>query len=263
MAILLMAGIVSGGIMGYSHAEAVPAAVAAETASVAQAAIDKASADKKHLFLFVSEDDTAETAASKSAFEAAVGKLSDSAELAFIDRTSAAEKDIVEKFQLSTAPMPLVLAFAPNGAITGAYYGERLKDPKLEDSIASASEQQCLKALQDRKLVFLCLQNAATKSNDVAMQGVNDFKSDTRFAEFTEVVQIDPASAGEQAFLAKLKIDPKITEATTAFLAPPGSLVSTVTGATSKDALVASLTAATSGGCGAGGCGPKGCGPAK
>ncbi len=243
------------------EAKAVPASIPSE--SVAQAAMKKAADGKKHLFLFVSVNDGEETATAKRVLEAAATKLGDKAELAFIKRDDAAEKDTVEKFQLARAPMPIVLALAPNGAITGAYFGEKLKDPQLQDSIASESEQQCMKALQDRKLVFVCVQNATTTSNDVAMKGVDEFKADTRFAQFTEVVKTDPAADTEQSFLTKLKIDPKATEATTAFLAPPGALVSKVSGATTKDALVSALMAASSGGCGAGGCGPKGCGPKK
>ena len=239
------------------------ASVQASTPSESRglAAIKAATDANKHLFLFVSENDSEETASAKRAFEAAAGKLGDTAQLTFIDKNEASEKPVVEKFQLNRAPMPIILALAPNGAITGAFFGEKLKDPQLQDSIAGVGEQQCVKALQDRKLVFLCLQNTATKSNDAAMQGVNDLKADTRFAQFTEVVTIDPSADAEQSFLAKLQLDPKMTEATTAFLAPPGVLISKVTGATNKDALVAALVAASSGGCGAGGCGPKGCGP--
>ncbi len=250
-----------------------PASVAPETLpsapestpseSVAQAAVKKAANEKKHLFLFVSENDSEETETAKRAFEAAATKISDKAELAFIKRDSAAEKDFVEKYQLNRAPMPIVLVFAPNEAITGAYFGDKLKDPQLQDSIASESEQQCMKALQDGKLVCLCAQNATTTSNDTAMQGVNDFKADTRFAQFTEVVTIDPAAAVEQSFLTKLKIDPKTTEAITALLAPPGTVVVKVAGATTKDALVSALMAASSGGCGPKGCGPSGCGPSQ
>jgi len=249
-----------------------PAALASVQAStpsesVGQAAIKKAADENKYLFLLVSENDNEETATAKRVVEAATSKLGDKAQWASIDRNSASEKALAEEFQLSRAPVPIVLALAPNGTITGAFFGEKLKDPKLEESIAGESEQRCLKALQDRKLVFLCLQNAATKSNDVAMQGVNAFKADAQFAQFTEVVTIDPSAQAEQSFLAKLKLDPKMTEATTAFLAPPGSIIKTISGATTKDALLASLQAASSGGGGCGpssaGCGPKGCPPKR
>lgn len=249
-------------------AAATPAAVAAvqpsaPSGSIAQAAIERAATENKHLFLFVSENDNEEALSAKRALEVAASEIRDKAEWASIKRDSAAEKEVIAKFQLDRAPMPIVLALAPNGAITGAYFGENLKNPPLQDSIASSGEQQCLKALQEQKLVFLCLQNAATTSNDAAMQGVNDFKADSRFAKFTEVVTVDPADATEQKFLAELKLNPQLTEATTIFLAPPGSLVSTITGATNKDALVSTLMAATAGGCGPKGCGPKGCAPAK
>ena len=240
-------------------ASAAPAAVSAE--SVAQAAMKMSAEANKHLFVFVSQDDNEQTLTAKRVIETAMGKLGDTAEAAFIDRDSAAEKDFVEKYQLGRAPMPIVLALAPNGAVTGAYFGEKLKDPQLQTSIASASEQQVLKALQDQKVVLLCAQNATTKSNDAAMKGVNDFKADKRFADFTEVVTIDPAAPAEQPFLAKLKLDPKATEATTALLAPPGAVVTKVNGATNKDALVSALMAASSGGCGAGA--KSGCCPAR
>jgi hypothetical protein len=242
-------------------APAEPASTASE--SVAQAAMKKSADEKKYLFLFVSENDSPETATAKGAVEAAAAKISDKANVSFINSTSAAEKETVDKFRLQGAPMPIVLALAPNGAITGAYFNEKLKDPQLQDSIAGTSEQQCIKALQDGKLVFLCAQNATTTANDTAMQGVNDFKADEKFAKFTEVVTLDPASAADQPFLTKLRIDPKITEASTTLVAPPGSLVSQVSGATTKDVFVTALTAATSGACGPKGCGPKGCEPAK
>ncbi len=238
-----------------------PAVSAGE--SVAQAAMKKASDAQKYLYLFIAGNDSEETATARRAVEAAVAKLADKADAAFINKDSAAEKGIIEKLRLAGAPMPIVLAMAPNGAITGAYFAEKLKDPQLQDSIAGAGEQQCMKALQENKLVFLCVQNDATKSNDAAMQGVNEFKADARFSEVTEIVKVNPASAPDQGLLAKLKVDPAVTEATTVFVVPPGSLVSKVEGATSKDALVSALTAATSGGCGGGKCGPGACGPKK
>jgi hypothetical protein len=264
----LTAGTASAQAPSAELATAAPPAVPADPGaaageSLAQAAMKNAADAQKYLYLFVSEKDSEETATARLAVEAAAAKLGDRAQLAFIKRDSAAEKDVVEKFGLNRAPLPIVLAIAPNGAITGAYFAEKLKDPQLQDALASVGEQQCMKSLQSGRLVFLCAQNGATKNNDAAMQGVNDFKADARFAEFTDIVKIDPSAEADKAFLAKLQIDPTVTEAITAFLAPPGALVSKVSGATSKDALVAALTAATSGGCGPGACGPKGCGPVK
>ena len=107
-----------------------------------------------------------------------------------------------------------------------------------------------MKQLQDSKLVFVCVQNDKTKSNDAAMQGVRDFKADARFASATEIVMLDPTDSAEASFLADMKIDPKTEEAMTVFLAPPGSAIAEYKGATDKAELVATLQKASSGLCG-------------
>jgi len=171
----------------------------------------------------------------------------------------AAEKEFVQKYGLANAPMPLVLAFAPNGAITGGFPATQLTEQRLQDALVSSGMQKCLKALQEGKLVLVCVQNGSTKSNDAALQGVNDFKADAKFAKVTEIVKIDPTVAAEQKFLSQLKIDPKATEATTAVLAPPGRVLATFNGATEKKTMEAALQKASSG-CGPGassGCCPK------
>jgi hypothetical protein len=118
-----------------------------------------------------------------------------------------------------------------------------------------------MKHLQDGKLVFVCVQNGKTKSNDAAMQGVRDFKADERFASATEIVMLDPTDSAEASFLADMKIDPKTEEAMTVFLVPPGSAIAQYKGATDKAELAAMLQKAGSGACAGGSCGPGGCGP--
>jgi hypothetical protein len=101
--------------------------------------------------------------------------------------------------------------------------------------------EKCLKALQERKLVLLCVRNSKTKSNEAAMQGVRDFEVDARFAQVTEVIPLDSHDPAEAQFLRKLQVDPKSDEATTVFLGPPGAIIGTFKGATDKDTLVSTL----------------------
>jgi hypothetical protein len=232
-----------------------------------QATLDRAATEKKYAFVFFFKEDNEQTAAQRKVFDAALAKLADKALPVVVNAGNADEKDIVAKYRVASAPMPLVLAVAPNGAITGGFPG-KFDEPALLDAVAGAGMQQCMKALQDRRLVFVCVQNGTTKSNDAAMQGVNDFKADAKFAKLTEVVKVDPTDAGERKLLGQLQVDPKATEATTAFLAPPGVLLAKVTGATDKKTLEAALQKASSGsGCGPGSssCAPgaPGCGPKK
>ena len=222
-------------------------------------ALRQAAAANKHLFVLVYATDDEPTRAARKTVESALAKMPDTAQSVAVDRGAPAEKGLVDKYRLGAAPMPLVLVFAPNGAITGGIVGPQVTEETLQNAIASPCMQKCLKALQSGKLVFLCAQNKATKSNEMATKGVNEFKADTRFAQFTEIVQVDPTDAAEGKFLAQLKIEPKTDEAVTAFLAPPGAIIGTYKGATDKNTLVTAITAAASGGCGPSGCGPSGC----
>ena len=230
-----------------------PAPVTAEGQGDGMTALARASAAGKYLFIFFVKEEDDNTKAMRKVFDAAMGKAGDKAISIAIRITDLAEKDIVAKYGVEKAPMPLVLAVAPNGAVTGGFPGQ-FEEKTLLDAFASPCMQKCLKALQERKLVLLCAQNGSTKSNDAATKGAQDFKADARFAEFTEIVRVDPADTAESKFMTMLRIEPKTAEAVTALLAPPGAVVGTFKGAVTKDAMVSALTAATSGGCGPSGC---------
>ena len=111
----------------------------------------------------------------RKVFHAAMAKASDKAEGVEANVTDPSEAPLVRKFNLSRAPMPLVLALAPNGAVTGGFPAE-FDEEKLLGALVSPGMAPCLKGLQQRKLVLLCVQNQATKSNEAAMRGVRDFE---------------------------------------------------------------------------------------
>ncbi len=222
-------------------------------------AIRQAADAGKYLFVFFSKTDDDETRDMRKVFDTAMEKAADRAQWVAVDTTDSSEKAIVAKFGLDRAPMPLVLAMAPNGAITGGF-PTKFEEQQLLEAFATPTTEKVMKGLQNGKLVFVCVQNDKTKSNDEAMKGVREFKADARFASATEIVMLDPADQTEASFLADLKIDPKTEEAVTAFLAPPGSAIAEYKGATDKEELAATLQKASSG-CAGGSCGPGGCGP--
>ena len=224
------------------------------------AAIKQAAAAGKYLFVFFSKADDDQTLSIRKVFDKAMDKAADRAQWTAVNITDSSEKDIVSKFQLDRAPMPLVLAIAPNGAITGGF-PTKFEEQELLNAFATPCTEKVMKQLQDGKLVFVCVQNDKTKSNDAALQGIREFKADVRFASATEIVMLDPADPAEASFMADLKIDPKTEEAVTAFLAPPGSAIAEYKGATDKSELIATLQKASSGCCPGGSCGPGGCAP--
>ena len=226
------------------------------------AAMEKAILANKYLFALFRKEENGQTAAMRGVLREVIEEAADRADSVEVDVTAASERAIVDKFGLGRAPMPLILVLAPNGAVTGGFPTMAEKQGLLE-SFASPCMETCMKQLQENRLVFLCVQNAATESNDASMQGVRQFKADARFAQATEIVMLDPTDAAEAKFLGDLQIDPKTKAAVTVFLAPPGAPLAVYEGATKKDELVAVLEKASAG-CGPGGsCGPGGCCPPK
>ena len=233
-----------------------PAAATTASAKTGAAAMHQAADAKQYLFAFIYEQNDDATKAARKTFDAGVAKITPAAKSVAVDRSDPTEKEMVEQFKLEAAPMPLVLAIAPNGAVTAGLKAADLTETRLADAVVGPGMQQCLKGLQDRKLTFVCLQNASTKANDAAMKGVNEFKADPQFADGVEVVKVDPSDPKEAKFLAQLKADPKTKTASTTFLAPPGMIIAQVEGATSKATLEASLKKAMSACSGASGCCP-------
>ena len=217
--------------------------------SPAQAAIDRAATAKKYVFLFFWKEKGAQTDKAWDVLQPAIAKMADSADTVSIQIANPAEKKVVDKYGVSRAPMPLVLAVAPNGAITKAFtktFGEK----ELRTAFVSPCTQRCLKALQNGKLVFVCVVDQANPKDKVAtFKGVEDFKADKKYDAVTEVILVNQRDAKEAAFLKEL--DVAGFAPMTVFLAPPGATIGTFHRGTAKEVFVAKLAAAQSG-CGAG-----------
>jgi len=225
-----------------------------------QAAMDAAAGDGQYLFVFFWKANDKQTQTMRGVFQSALNQWSGSASSISIQITDPNEKSLVAKFGVRRAPMPLVVAIAPTGAITKAF-PIRFTGQQLRKAFVSPGTARCMKALQDRKLVLLCIQNGKSEFQQAALQGVQAFQADARFSTSTEVVTIDPDDNAERPFLQSLQVDPHTPTAVTVLLSPPGKTVATFAGAVSKEQIAARLTAAKSSCCPGGKCGPGGCCP--
>jgi hypothetical protein len=224
------------------------------------AAIEKAANENKYLFIFFSNGQDAHTTAMMSVLHTAMAKMTDRADSIAISVTDPAEKPIVDKFSVRGAPMPLVLAVAPTGAPTRAF-PKRFDEAQLQQAFVSPCTAKCMKAIMDRHLLLICVQNGKTKFNQEATQGVEAFKADPQYAKVTEVVMLNPSDKTEQSFLKALEVDPQTTTAVTLLVTPPGAPIASFEGAVTKEQIAAKLASAQSGCCPGGKCGPGGCGP--
>ena len=219
-------------------------------------AIQNAKSENKYLFIFFYKNKNEKAARTQDIFDKTVEKLGEQIKSVKINSNDPDEKSIVERFNIKRSPMPFVVVLAPNGAITGGFHS--FTEEQLEESISSVGAAKCLKALQDRKIVFLCLQNSKTANNEDALKGVRDFKEDIRFSEATEIVMIDPSDSLEHKFLSQLAVDTHSSQALTVLISPPAEVINRYQGSTTKSALISDLKNATSGCCGPGGCCPGG-----
>ena len=219
--------------------------------------IKRAAEDGKYAFIFFWSDDTEPTESMRKVFRSAAGKMADKAVPVEVNTGDPSEQAVVGRFAVSRAPMPLVLAVAPNGAITGGF-PQTFEEPQLLGAFASPCEEKSLKALQDRRVVLVCVQNKSTELNEAALKGVQDYKADPNFGPSADIIMLDPADPSEAEFLKALQVAPQTKAAVTVCLIPPGNAVARLTGETRKETIVAALT--SSSGCGPGGCGPGGCG---
>jgi hypothetical protein len=228
---------------------------AAAPQSAAAVAIDQAAKADKYIFLFFYRAEDEPTQAARETLAAAMDKLADRATSTAVNITDPQEQALVVKYGLNRAPMPLVLAMAPTGAVTRGFPGQ-FTEAQLETAFVSPGMQKCLKVLQDRKMVFICVQNGTTQHNAEAMQGVKEFAADAQYGKTTVIITVDPTDAAEESFLRQLKVDPKTNEAVTVFLAPPGAIVGTYKGEVKKDVLLAAAKTAAAGCNPASGCCP-------
>jgi hypothetical protein len=243
---------------------ATPSGAGQSAASVSecQNAIDQAAAANKYVFIFFWKDQSPQVDHAWVALKPAVANMADKAVFVSIRITNSAEKKIVDKYGVSRAPMPLVLAIAPNGAVTKAFT-KTFDEKELRTALVSPCAERCLKALQSRKLVFVCLVDQANPQDKMSTpKGVEDFKADKKYGAATEIVMLNVRNAEEANFLKQLNLAARDAPMTV-FLAPPGVVIGTFGRSDTKERFIAKLTAAQSS-CGPGGkCGSSGCGSKK
>ena len=236
--------------------------VSSSASSPGMQALGQATAANRYLFLFLWKDNSDATQRAYAAFQHASASVSLAADVVAVRADDPRERPLVEKFGLTRAPLPMVLAVAANGAVTKAIVGQ-IDEQQFQEALVSPGTACCLKAFQERKLAIVCVLNQRSQFAEAAWQGVQQFKADPKFGAATEVVTIDPADHRETSLLHSLKVDPSSPQATTVVLAPSGQAIAKFAGPVTRDQIVTKVSTAQSGCCPGGSCGPGGCGPKK
>jgi hypothetical protein len=205
-----------------------------------QQAIDAATRDGKLIYVLFYKDNDPATKIMSVAIDSQVTAFAGQTTCTLARVDDPAERAVAKKFEVTRAPLPLVIAVHPNGAVTGAFYS-KVTEANLTACIVTPHKAECMKALQENQLVLLCIQNSSRES---LPQGVNDFQTDPHFSSRLQVVTMNLSDPTETTFLASLEIDPKRSGPTIVFMAPPGVMIGKFAASASKDDLAAKLAAA-------------------
>ena len=234
-----LAGLMAlNGVMFVNAQQPVAKAPAAATASKLQTTLDQAAESGKFTFIVFYKEDTPAVRAMAQVAKDGVAKRQDKATLALAQITNPAEAELVKKFDVARAPMPLTLAVAPNGAVTGLFSKE-LKDEHFDAAIVTPTMTRCMKSLQDNKMVFVCVQ---TTDKPVVPTAVNDMRADPLFKDRITLVSMQLRDPEETRFLSQMQIDPKqVKGVTVVLLAPPGVMIGKYDSSATKDQVAAAL----------------------
>ncbi len=200
---------------------------------------EAAAQDRYSYVLFYRQADSA-TKAMQQAVQAHVAEHQNKTSLVTVQLQDLEESALVARFDATRSPMPTVVGIAPNGAVTGIYPRAVSRD-QLQRSILTPGHSDMVKALQDQKIVIVCLQPASGGS---LPRAVEELEASAEFAGRLHRVTAEADDSGESPFFARMRVRTDISSPMVLLFAPPGVHLGTfdasVTGAVLAQKLHAS-----------------------
>jgi hypothetical protein len=213
---LIATALVIGGLT------ASPSLGADQSASPAQQVLDQSAEQQMYTFLLFYKEDNQATRAMAQTLKSGVAKHTDRATACFVSVTDPTEQAVVKRFGVARAPLPFALAVAPNGAITGLF-SQKLVEANLDGAFVTSRMAECMKSMQDKKLVLVCVH---ATDRGVTPTAVKEFQADPEFKDRVAVISVQANDPTEAQFLKQMEIVPAQSKTSTiVFLAPPAVLV--------------------------------------
>lgn len=179
-------------------------------------------------------------------------------EIVELDRKDPQNAEFVKTRRLATAPVPLVLVFASNGALAGGYPGAKALPNTLVSLVPSPKKAEVLLELQAGKSVFITATRAGMSQSEQVFKCCAE--AGEKMKGRCVSINIDLDDPAESAFLRQLKINRKTTKPRTVVINTQGKITGSFNGAVDVSQLVQAATKRVSGGCCPSGSG-KSCGP--
>ncbi|MGE5343503.1 MAG: hypothetical protein ACM3SY_18700 [Candidatus Omnitrophota bacterium] len=157
------------------------------------------------------------------------------------------EKEIVDRFDIRRARLPVILIIAPNGAVTAGYEQKVTLDQVKKSVEVPELMLKVLKPLQERKITLVLLQNEKTKFNKESSKAINDFIRDPKYKKVVSTINANPSASGSREFLRQCSLATPQTEAVVVVMLPPKTIAKVLKGKITKADVEASLQTCTPG----------------
>lgn len=234
-------------------AEALPPAVTVAAPGSPAATLADNQAKGIYTFLVLHRD-PASTAAMTGAIDPLAKANGKAASLvASVDDPSLAAFLKGLKIAPDTVPVPVTLAVAPNGVVTGAF----VQPPNAErfaDAILPEQPLAVRKALSEGKAVVITMQSAQTTGNDETNQAIAACMADPKNKDKVVTLPVAMDKAENVAFLGKLGIVPaQERQSVVICMVPPLKIASKpFRGPATKDIIAATISSSCASGCSTG-----------
>lgn len=190
----------------------------------------------------------------------AMGKVENSV-LIELDRADTGNADLIARYRVSGAPLPLILVVARNGTLAGGIRAAKVTSEQLQKMVPTPKKAEILKVLEEGKAVFAVFSRAEMGSSAEAVGAC--VTACGQLKESAVTIQIDMDDDKELPFLTQLKVDPASKEPVTLVFNKSGQLTESYMGTLQVPALVQATTKKPRGCCPPGINSSKSCAPPK
>lgn len=238
--VIALFGVVGGWTMLETTAHGQPQAIVgrAQTGSRTQQALDKNAQENTFTFIVFYKEDSAATREMLNITRESTANRPECSVVVTANANDPAERELVERFGIGRAPMPLTVAVAPNGAITGVF-SKTLSAEHIEAAIVTPTMARCMKSLQSQKLVFVV---ASSDDKPVVPMGVRALQKDPLFKDRIVLTGLRLDDPAETRFISQMKINPaQVNGPYAVLIAPPGVLVGHFDATTTGEAIAAAI----------------------
>lgn len=177
-----------------------------------------------------------------------------------MNRSDAANAELVTKYRLASAPLPLILVIASNGVVAAGYTLNQATPALLVKAVPSPKKSEVLKSLSDGKSVFIVVSGKSMAEKTTIMNTCQ--QACIEMENNAKMIEISLDDPKETQFLTELRVNMTATEPTTYVINSQGQITGTFTDDVNSTTLVASAKKVAASGCCPSGSG-KSCGPTK